>query len=203
MNPRRSITPSLRHFGTPSLLALLLLASCESQENVTKYKPFFTGIGEAEFSGQTPVNPMGGRVDPTSAGGVQETIVENPDGTKTYRAFSPVQVFAHIEALLDEDTPEADKAILDQLIDEKTKEHYRKNSVDPAEYITYLHRNRKEIARTFARMPMGEHSPTVVVKQPGDRQWAIQLTGQAARDLKFTEVWVRQDMGLWRLGWLK
>lgn len=201
MNPLRPSTLPLRHLATLPLL--FLVTACESQESVTRYKPFFTGIGDAEFSGQAPVNPMGGRIDPTAAGAAQKTIIENPDGTKTYRAFAPIQVFAHVEALLDEDTPEADKALLDQLIDEKTKDHYRKNNVDPAEYITYLHENRKEIAKTFARMPMGEHSPTVIVKQPGDRQWAIELTGQAARDLKFREVWVRQDMGLWRLEWLK
>jgi len=194
------LAASLRHFVTPSLL---LLASCSPTEHVTHYKPFFTGIGEAQHGDQGPVDPMKGRRDPTEGVAEIKAVVENPDGSKTYIARAPIQLMAHVEALLDENTPEADRALLDQLIDERTKEHYRQHGQDPAGYVTYLHQNRKNIAKTFQRMPMGEHSPTVIVEQPGDRAWAITLTGQAAKDLKFTQVWVRQDMGQWRLEWLK
>jgi hypothetical protein len=183
--------------------AAFALASCAEQVRVTSYKPFFTGIGEAEFGGQAPVNPLNGRADPTVTPPDLRTIVEHPNGRKTYLTPAPSILMAHVESLLAEGTAEADKTILDQLIDENTKEHYRRHNADPADYIAYLHENRKQIVQTFARMPMGEHTPTVIVEQPGDRQWALKLTGQAARELKFTEVWVRQEMGMWRLEWLR
>ncbi|HVU65412.1 MAG TPA: hypothetical protein VHC70_15630 [Phycisphaerales bacterium] len=184
-------------------MAVSLLAGCASQERVTKYKPFFTGLQDAEFGHDKPVNPEDGRIDPSLRNGEMKSVVERPDGSKIYLTYSPMQLFAHIQNLLDEGTPEADRAILDQLIDEKTKEHYRTHSQDPIGYIAYLHENRKQLAKSLARMPMGEHSPTVIVDQPGDRQWVLNITGQAADGLKFTHIWIRQDMGQWKLEWLK
>ncbi len=181
----------------------VLLAGCAGEERVTSYKPFFAGVSGAEYGGQGPVDPMKGRQDPTATPAEFKTIIEHPDGRKTYLTPSPAILLAHVEALLDEDTPETDKVILDQLIDEKTKDHYRQHGVEPIEYITYLRQNRKALAKTLARMPMAERTPTVVVDQPGDRQWVLRLTGQASEGVKFREVWIRQDMGMWRLEWLR
>ena len=194
-------TSAVRHFATLSLC--FLLGACAQQERVTSYKPFFTGLGGAEFGAQAPVDPLKGHVDATAMAPDIKTIVEHPNGTKTYIAPAPSILMAHVEALLDEGTPEADKTLLDQLIDENTKEHYRRHGAEPTEYIAYLHQNRKQIAKTFSRMPMGEHTPTVIVDQPGNRQWVLKLTGQAGEGVKFREVWVRQDMGMWRLEWLR
>ena len=184
-------------------IVTLVLAGCAGEERVTSYKPFFAGVSGAEYGGQGPVDPMKGRQDPTATPTEFKTIVEHSDGKKTYLTPSPGILLAHVEALLDEDTPETDKVILDQLIDEKTKDHYRTHGVEPIEYITYLRQNRKAIAKTLARMPMAERTPTVVVDQPGDRQWVLRLTGQASEGVKFREVWIRQEMGMWRLEWLK
>ena len=181
----------------------IALAACAEQQTVVSYKPFLTGVAGAKFAGQQPVNPDKGRVQPNMVGPDFKSVVEHPNGTKTYVTPTPLILMSHLEALLDEGTPEADHVILDQLVDEETQQHYRRHGYDPADYVKYLHENRKQIAKTFARMPMGEHTPTIIVEQPGNRQWVLKLTDQAARDLKFTEVWIRQDMGMWRLEWLK
>ncbi len=198
---RRRAVP-LRHFVTLPLV--LILAACGSTERTTRYKPFFTGLAEAEFADQ-PVNPDGGHIDPSlrNAAVGESAVVENPDGSKVYLTYSPSQLFIHIQNLLDEGTEEADRIILDQLTDEYTKEHMRTQGKDPIGFVADLHLYRKDIGKTFARMPMGEHTPTVVVDQPGDRTWVLNLTGQASRDLKFTRVWIRQDMGQWKLMWMK
>jgi hypothetical protein len=177
---------------------------CSTEEKTTRYKPFFTGIAEAEF-GDKPVNPDGGHLDPALRNGVvaENAVIEKPDGSKVYLTYSPMQLFIHLQNLLDEGTPEADRIILDQLTDEHTKEHMRTQGKDPIGFVGDLHLYRKEIGKTFARMPMGEHTPTVVVGQPGDRQWVLTLTGQASQGVKFKEVWIRQDMGQWKLEWLK
>jgi hypothetical protein len=195
---RRGSTSSRRHSVTPSLLLLALLTACAPEERVTQYKPFFTGIAGAEFAGQEPVRPSGDRRDPLSPGDVK-TVIEHEDGTKTYLARVPLHLMAHVENLLDENSDEADAALLEQLVDIRTKEHYRSQGKDPAEFVRGLHRRRKDIAKLFARMPMAENSPTVLVEQPGDRMWVIRLTGQAAEDTRLRELWVRFDLGQWRL----
>jgi hypothetical protein len=179
----------------------LTVTGC-AEEKVTKYKPFFTGLQDAEFGSDKPVNPESGRVNPAMAS-ADKGIVEKPDGTKIYLTYAPMQLFGHIQNLLDEGTPEADRIILDQLIDDHTKEHYRNHSQDPIGFVAYLHENRKQFAKTISRMPMAEHSPTVIVEQPGDRQWVLNITDKAAEGLKFKQVWIRQDMGQWKLEWLK
>ncbi len=190
--------------GVVLLAVAVLCWGCASEEKTTRYKPFFTGIAEAEFNDQ-PVNPDGGHIDPSlrNAAVGENAVLEKPDGSKVYLTYSPMQLFIHIQNLLDEGTPEADRIILDQLTDEHTKEHMRSQGKDPMGFVADLHLYRKDIAKTFARMPMGEHTPTVMVDQPGDRTWVLNLTGQAAQGVKFRQVWIRQDMGQWKLEWMK
>lgn len=183
---------------------VLAQSGCDERETVTHYKPFFTGIGDAQFGETGPIQPNRGRVGPVDAGTeAAKIVVENEDGTKTYYARAPLHVMRHVENLLDENSEAADTDLLNQLVDDETKEHFRSKGREPMEFIRFLHKNRKPIAQLFARMPMAEHSPTVIVEQPGNRTWAIRLTGQATRDIKFTELWVRFDMNQWRLMWIK
>lgn len=180
-------------------LGLALAAgACAPEERVTQYKPFFAGIAGADFGGQAPVGAPRSAAVPADPGAVQ-TVVEREDGTKTYLARAPIHLLGHIESLLDEGSAEADRDLLEQLVDVRTKEHYRAQGKDPAEFVRMLHRRRKDLAQTFARMPMAEQSPTVLVGQPGDRTWVLRLTGQAAEDVRFAEVWIRFDLGQWRL----
>lgn len=182
-----------------------VLVGCAEQETVTKFKPFFAGLEGAQYSAQKPV--FSSQESGAEAGGVAgmtdeqraSGIIEKPDGTREFVTTSVSLLTRHIEMLLDENTPKADKELLEQLIDERTKEHYLAEGKQPVEYVRWLQKNRKEIARMLARMPMAERTPTVVVRQPGDNTWVIELTGQATRGVKFTQLWVRQQMGRWRL----
>lgn len=182
----------------------LLVAGCAQDEKIVAYKPFFAGIGSAEF-GTQPVNAgrSGEAVDPTTIVPDQGLVIEEEDGTRTFIARSPRHVMAHLQALLDENTPEGDQILLDQLVSEKTLEFYQSKGKDPADFIKELRARRKEVAKTFARMPMAEHSPTVIIDQPGDRMWCIRLTGAAAKDVRYTQFWVRLEGRQWKLMWLK
>lgn len=191
------------------MLAALLMAAvggaggCEREENVVRYKPFFTGITGAEVTrgaGAEPVNANDGYIDPTRLPSDAKLVIENPDGSKTLVAKSLRHMMGHLERCLDEGD---DDLLMDQVISEKTKEHYRSEGKDPRQIIRFLKRNRKDIAKLFARMPMGEYTPTVILEQPGDKMWAVRLTGAAARDMKFTKVWARLEEGNWRFVWVE
>lgn len=196
------ITSSLRHFVTLPLL--VLLTACSSEEKVVSYKPFFTGIGSAEF-GTEPVQSQrtGEIADPTAVAPDEKLMVIEEDGTRTYISRSPRNVMGHLMNVLDENTPEGDAAFLDQLVSEKTIEYYRSNGKEPLDFMKELRARQKDIAKSFARMPMAEHSPTVIIDQPGDRTWCIRLTGAAAKDVRYTQLWVRLENKQWKLMWLK
>lgn len=183
-------------------MAMLTVAvGCTPEEKVTRYKPFFSGIGDAQFN-TAPVNPNTGAIDPTAVNPETELVVEADDGARIFRAPSPRAVMSHVEALLDENTPEGDQAMLDQLVSEQTIAHYRKENKNPMDFIRELRARRKDVARTFVRMPMAQHTPTVIVDQPGDNVWCIRLTGAAAKDLRYTKLWVRLEKRQWKLMWL-
>lgn len=194
---------SARSAGRPAVvLAALALAlsGCASEENVVKYRPFFTGIQGAEFA-TDPVNPSKGYVDPTAVAD-NRIVIEHDDGSRTFVARSPRHVMVHVETLLDEDDPRSDRVLLDQLVSEKTKEFYRSEGKDPLSFVTDLRARRTDVAKTFGRMPMGEHTPTVLIDQPGDNIWVLRITGSAGKDLVFTKVWFRLEGTQWRLMWM-
>lgn len=197
--PRRAPTGMLRACIFVSLCGLLSLTSaCTPSEKIVRYKPFLTGIDGAQFGGQQPVNANEGYLDPTAAT-EEKTVIENPDGTKTLISKSPRTVMAHLERFLDEGD---DRTLLTQVISEKTlTEMHSLNNTDE-QILNFLKDNRRNIAKTFARMPLAEHTPTVIVEQPGDKTWVLRLTGAAAKDLRFTALWVRYENGSWRFLWI-
>lgn len=197
---RRAGDTSDGHRGGCSLavLAVLVLGSCSPNEKVVRYKPFFTGVSGAEFHGAEPVNPTAGYTDPARVPD-QKIVIDKPDGGKILIAKSVRHMMTHLETCLDNGD---DQLLMDQVISEKTKEEFRARGQDPAEILDFLRKNRKDIARFFARMPMGEYTPTVILEQPGDKTWVVRLTGAPAEGLKFTRLWARMEDGNWRFVWV-
>lgn len=177
----------------------LLLSSCSPEEKVVRYKPFFANIADAQFGEQKPVNANAGYADPTQVADDTKLVVVKPDGSKVLIAKSVQNMMAHLSRCLDEND---DKLLIDQVLSQKTKDHYRDMGKDPKELVQALKANRKEVAKTFGRMPLAEHSPTVILEQPGDKTWIIKVTGAAAKDLQYTRLWARLEEGNWRFLWL-
>ena len=67
---------------------------------------------------------------------------------------------------------------------------------------TDLKKNRKEIAKLFNRMPMGEYSPNVLMEQLARNVIRVRLTGQAKKGMdKWTGFDMILEKGNWRLRW--
>lgn len=173
------------------------LAGCKTEEKVVNYKPFFAGLSGAEFA-TAPVEKDTGRAAPV-ASGEATIVIEEPDGSKRLVAYSPRHVMLHVENCLDE---QQDELFLRDMVDDQAKEHFRTTGKDPMEFVKRLRKHRKDIAKLFARMPMAENSPTVIIDQPGNRTWVITLTGKPAEGLVWTRLWVRNNMGQFKLLWI-
>lgn len=183
-------------------MVMLLLAGCAPEEKVLRYKPFLTGVSGAQFAGEQGrhVNPNQGYEDPTRPADGQKSVVELADGSKVLISKNVRQMMTHLETCLDSGE---DDLLLEQVISEKTKEEYRGRGKDPREVVRMLKRHRKDIAKLFSRMPMGEYTPTVILDQPGDKMWVVRLTGAPAEGLKFTKLWARLEEGNWRFVWVE
>ncbi len=188
--------------------ALLALLACESDDRVVRYKPFFTGLEGANFGDQAPVvgdratTPRREAKQPEAASEPEfenKLFTLNLDGSKRLVLASPLHVMRLLELLLDEGE---DKTIADQLFSEKTRLEFGGTAESAVQAVDYLHQHRRDIAVLFARMPLAENSPTVIVDQPGDRVWVIRLTGRPAEGLRFTRLWVRLESGKWKFMWV-
>lgn len=195
---RTGLQPVVARLAGACLVAALGLGACQSEQRVVKYKPFLSGIDGAQFGSQKPVVSRTSP-DPTQGSDEKPLIEELPDGTKVIRSRSPRNVMSLLELLLDNGD---DRTLMDQLISEKTRDELAQHGYTEESYLEWLHINRREIAKTFARMPQAENSPFVLIDQPGDRTWIIRLTGRAAEDVAFTRFWVRQEHGVWKFRWL-
>jgi hypothetical protein len=179
-----------------AVLLVALCAGCKAEEKVTQYKPFFTGLSGAEFN-TAPVESR-----PQVAGEESAAIgnvIENPDGSRTLVCKSVRSLMSHLERELD---AENSKIILEQLISKRTFEEFESRGDPPSAIIDFLQEHRRDIAMLFARMPMAEQSPTVILKQPGNNVWVLHLTGAAAKDIRFNKLWVVMERGNWKFYWV-
>lgn len=191
--------PSHRWSTLPTLtfLCLASLTGCKNEETVTRYKPFFTGLSGAEFNTQ-PVGSTAGYSDPTSNPDGRN-VIENPDGSRVLVCKSVRSLMTHLERELD---AENGSIIIEQLISRRTLEEFEGRGESPQAIIDFLTKHRRDIAMLFARMPMAERSPTVILKQPGNGVWILEVTGAAAEDLRFTKLWAVMERGNWKFYWV-
>jgi hypothetical protein len=90
----------------------------------------------------------------------------------------------------------------DQVLSQTTRAEYRERGLDPRDAFATLKPREKEIAKLFARMPMAEHSPNVLMEPLGGNVFRVRVTGTATNGLG---AWTGFDMALesgnWKLRW--
>jgi hypothetical protein len=185
-----------------SLLGAVLVASCAREEKVVYYKPFFAGLQGVDT--RTP-----GVYDkglPAGAGGAgsagaagDELVVTDKNGKKRLMSGTGVQLMYHIQNLLAKNDADL---FADQVLAEATRQEFKERGLDPREAFAALKQDEREIAKLFGRMPMGEHSPNVLMEPLGDNTFRVKVTGTAVKGL---DKWVGFDMvlerGNWKLRW--
>jgi hypothetical protein len=193
-----------------ALLLLLLLAGCKPEEKMVNYKPFFTGLEGMKT--QTPAvseAPAGGALpgaaadpnaveDPAKAN-EHQLLQKDKNGKVTIIARSGTQLMYHIQKCLEDENA---SLFADQVLCKATRQDYAERAKDPREAYTTCKAAERQIAILFNRMPMGEHSPNVLMEQLGANLFRVKVTGKAASDLP---KWIGYDMvfedGNYRLRW--
>lgn len=194
----------MRPTPPPLLLAAALaatgfLGACQSEQRVVRYNPFLANVPGAE----TRAKPVGSRFkdfkDPTALPG-ESTLTKNPDGSIKLIAKNVRHLMINIQMCLEY---EDDEVLYEQVISEQTKQEFQGQGKDPHETVAFLKDNRDDVMALFARMPFGEQSPNIILKQPARRTMVLELTGLAAKDMRFTELWVVMEQGDWKLLWIR
>jgi hypothetical protein len=180
------------------LVLVLLLAACQPEEKLIRYKPFLGNLKDAETQ-TPPVEPAGsGASVPTAGGDDQLLIRENPDGSKTVYSRSGLQLMANIQQLLRDGE---DKLFAEQVLSEITRQEFLERGLRPEEAFRTLKGHEKDIAKLFARMPLGEHSPNVNMEPIGRNIFRVRVTGRSREDLEWTGFDMSLEKGNWKLRW--
>ena len=183
--------------------AVVLAAGCQPEEKIVRYKPFLAGLEGVQTQTpaviEKPKGPLEAAVVPESADGKDPLVHENPDGTKTLISRCGLHLMHHIQKTLAVDD---DKLFAAQVLSQVTRDEYLARGIDPRESFKTLKPHQMEIAKLFARMPLGENSPNVNMSTVGHNIFRVQLIGQAAKGLEgYTGFDMVLEKGNWKLRW--
>lgn len=190
------------------------LIGCQSEERIVRYRPMLATVPGATF-GTEPVGPRfkGEYVDPTgtktpegmlaNAEGEEEPpeselVIELPDGTKRLVSTTGRHLMSHIINTIDADDREM---FLDQVLSDLTKEEFLERGMDPGLAFDELKKRRADIMKLFNKMPMGEFTPGMLMKNVGGGVQRLQVFGAAASELRWTFMDMRFEHGQWKLRW--
>jgi hypothetical protein len=147
-----------------------------------------SGLPGTESGGALVSERPRGYRDPSQIDGGKITI-EREDGSKVLVARSARHLMAHVYTTLKEEEKEL---FTEQVLCEATRAEFRARGLDPGEAYEELKRREADVVALFGRMPMGEYTPGVLMRQLGDGIYRVALAPKAAEGLAwcgFDMVW--------------
>jgi hypothetical protein len=178
--------------------AVLAGASCAPEERIVRYKPFLAGLENVQTQAPAVSDRANGGATETQDPSKFSIVKENPDGTKTLISRSGLHLATHIQRTLAEND---EKNFTAQLLSRITRDEFRERGLDPSQAFRALKPREKDIARLFARMPLGEHSPNAVMEPIGRNMFRVRVTGKSTEDLYWTGYDMVLEDGNWKLRW--
>lgn len=173
------------------------LGGCQREERIVRYKPFLSGIPEAQT--QTPAVGVESRQGDTTELAPESLVIENPDGTRTLVMRTGRHLMWHIQQTLANDERDLFGA---QVLCKATRDEFAERGMSPSAAFDMLKPHEQAIAKLFARMPMGEHSPSVRQEMVGRNVMRVKVSGRAAEGLSpFRGFDMVLEQGNWRLRW--
>ncbi|VAX41851.1 hypothetical protein MNBD_PLANCTO03-1981, partial [hydrothermal vent metagenome] len=151
-------------------------------------RPMLSGLPGVESGGAFISDKPRGYRDPGEIDQGKITI-EREDGSKILLARSGRHLMAHIYQTLQDDERDL---FTEQVLCEATRAEYRERGLDPGDAFDYLKTHEAEIVALFARMPMGEYTPGVFMRQVGGGVYRLALSHKASEGLTwrgFDMVW--------------
>ena len=165
----------------------LSLGGC-TYEKVVYRRPMLAGLPGVEGGGDLISEKPRGWQDPQAIDGGKITL-EREDGSTVLLARSARHLMAHIYSTLKEDQRDL---FVQQVLCEATKREFRERNLDPGEAFDYLKVHEGQVAALFGRMPNGEYTPGVMMRNIGGPVYRVTMSAKAAEGLPwrgFDMVW--------------
>ncbi|MBK7405434.1 MAG: hypothetical protein IPJ41_12580 [Phycisphaerales bacterium] len=180
----------MRWCRTHALAVLALsgaLAGCSYEKTVYR-RPMLSGLpGVISGGDMMSEKPMGYQDPRVSQDG--RITIDRGDGSKVLVARSARDLMAHIYSTLKADQRDVFTA---QVLCDATRQEFVERGFEPGEAFAYLKEHEGEVAALFGRMPGGEYTPGVVLRQISGNVYRVALSPKAAEGLNwcgFDMVW--------------
>lgn len=184
-------------FAIIAPLLLSLLVGCEAETKIIKYRPFLAGLPGAETGSDVTASPTS-RSALLKESNVSKIRTIDDDGNVKLTARNGRDLIVHIyETIRDNEKDIFTRQVLSQ----STREEYVKRGFDPGKAFDDLRARSDDIVDLFNAMPQGELTPGIFLKPIGKNRYRLQVSGLAARDLKWTSMDVVSERGNFSLLW--
>jgi hypothetical protein len=165
-----------------------LLGGCTYERDVN-YKPFFSGLEGAKTQTPATLDPERFAAAPSAPMADESIRTVSKDGKVTLVSRNAQHLMRHILMTLENGERDLFTA---QVLSDRTRDEYLQRGLDPGGAFDTLSKRQDDIRELFRRMPIGEHSPNVLMDKLGTGLYRVRLTGRSARDLE----WTSFDMSL-------
>ncbi len=184
------------------ILIALALAGC-TETRIIHNRPMLSGLPgsntgmEITAPRNAPPPPLAG-IDATAEGasGLPRLVTEDRDGNRTLIIRSGNDLIHHITWTLE--AGERD-LFASQILSRITQAEYRERELDPRGAFDELKKRERALRLLFARMPLGEFTPGMVMKPVGNHVYRLQVKPDSR--LFYTGMDIVSEGGMWRLRW--
>jgi hypothetical protein len=203
--PTRPVRRASRRAPTrllPLALTGALLAACEPVETeISRGRGPLEGVPGAQRGGVNIANPTQLRtVENLSLPEPEQLVVEDRFGRRTLVVREIRHVLFHLYEFV---TGADENDFYEQVFADAAKRELAEMGKDPLEELRALRAQRADIITLLSRLPNAEFSPGVIMESMGPRIIRLRLAGPAARDTRYTELWVAMQRGQWRFYWVR
>lgn len=167
--------------------AALLLGGCSYEKTVYR-RPMLSGLPGVVGGGDLMSEKPMGYQDPRLSQDGRITVARE-DGSKVLVARSARDLMAHIYSTLKEEQKDL---FTQQVLCDATREEFVARGFDTGEAYEYLKQHENEVFQLFGRMPGGEYTPGVILRQISGNTYRLALSPKAADGLAwcgFDMVW--------------
>lgn len=178
------------------MLMLASLSACEMETRVVQYRSPLAGLPGAEHAGNIKAKSSGVRSVLDTA--PSEIRFTDESGQIKLIAKSGNDLMVHVYETLRDGEKDL---FTQQLLSAQTRGEYISRGLDPGQAFDDLLKRSDDVVDLFNMMPHGEFTPGVFIRPIGKDKFRLEVTGLAARDIKWTAMDMAVEKGQYKLLW--
>jgi len=176
---------------------LALLGACQQTRVISQRQPLQV-LRQQQGGGLAAGRSAQQRDERARLPSIDELVVEQPDGSEKLIVNSVRDLMLHTGRAIERGDAEL---FAEQILSSVTRNEFVMRGRDPEEALGMLSRHEEGVRRLFERMPMGEYTPGLYLRQVGDNVYRLEARNMPG-GARYTFIDAVFERGRWYLRWL-